>query len=296
MFQYKKIVISHTDDDKISRTDVQQDIVMTASISHKNKKKRFPDAIIIGVKKGGTRALLDMLSSHPVIKGCKGEPQFFSRQFKRGLKWYIHQMPLTAEAELTMEKSPSYFTDELAPQRIHDITSGKIKLILIVRNPITRTISDFVHLSSNGKKFGSFKENIVFHDGTINVRTSEIYKSMYDIHYQRWLKWFKKEQIFVVNGDELITHPASPLSQIEEFLKVTHYFNKEMFHFNDTKGFYCWNPQKNITTDLKCLGSSKGRQHPIISQDVLDKVKVALRPHTERFCSIASVNFSWCDL
>ena len=169
-------------------------------------------------------------------------------------------------------------------------------MILIVRNPITRTISDYVQLSSNGNIFGSFEENIVFHDGTINVRTSEIYKSMYDIHYQRWLKWFKKEQILVVNGEELITHPASPLSKIEEFLNVTHYFNKEMFHFNDTKGFYCWNPQKNITTDLKCLGSSKGRQHPIISQDILDKVKVVLRPHTERFCSIASVNFSWCDL
>ena len=107
---------------------------MTASISHNSTKKikRFPDAIIIGVKKGGTRALLDMLSSHPVIKGCKGEPQFFSRQFKMGLKWYIDQMPLTAEDELTIEKSPSYFTDELAPRRIHDITSGKIKLILIV--------------------------------------------------------------------------------------------------------------------------------------------------------------------
>ena len=310
MFQYKKFSTSHMDH-KIPKPDLenQQDTLVTASISHNSRRhfKRFPNAIIIGVKKGGTKALLDMLCSHPIIKGCKTEPQFFSFHFQNGLKWYIDQMPFTGEGELTIEKSPNYFNVKLSPQRIYNTTLGRIKLILIVVNPITRAISDYVHIVSlhmKGNPSSSFEEKIVLDNGTINVQTSEIYKSMYDIHYQRWLEWFKKEQIFVMNGEELITNPASQLSKIEEFLNVPHYFNKEMFHFDDDKGFYCWNslnkekghPQKNITTDLKCLLKSKGRQHPTVSQDTLDRLKVFLRPHTERFCSLASVNFSWCNL
>ena len=55
-------------------------------------KKRFPNAIIFGVKKGGTRALIE---SHPLIKRPKSEPQFFNFHFENGLKWYIDLMPLT---------------------------------------------------------------------------------------------------------------------------------------------------------------------------------------------------------
>ena len=291
-------------DYKTPRLENQQDTLVTASISPNSTRhlKRFPNAIIIGVKKGGTKALLEMLCFHPIIKGCKIEPQFFSFHFENGLKWYIDQMPITGEGELTIEKSPNYFNVELSPQRIYNITLGRIKLILIVRNPITRAISDYVHILISRKKDPSitFEKKVVLDNGTINVHTSEIYKSMYDIHYQRWLKWFEKEQIFVVDGDELITNPASQLTKVEEFLNVQHYFNKEMFQFNDRKGFYCWNslskekghPQK---TDLKCLPKSKGHPHPTVSQDTLDRLKVFFKPHTARFCSLASVNFSWCD-
>ena len=300
MFQYKKFSSSHMDH-KIPKPDLenQQDILMTTSISHNSTThlKRFPNAIIIGVKKGGTKALLGMLRSHPIIKACKFELQFFNFHFENGLKWYIDQMPITREGELTMEKS-NYFSVELSPQRIYDITLGRIKLILIVRNPITRAISDYVHiLNKTGDPSITFEKKVVLDNGTINVHTSEICKSMYDIHYQRWLKWFKKEQILVVNGDELITNPASQLTKVEEFLNVPHYFNKEMFQFNNDKGFYCWNKlNKKNGPYLKCLPISKGRPHPTVSQDTLDRLKVFLKPHTERFCSLASVNFSWCNL
>ena len=257
-------------------------------------KKRFPNAIIIGVKKGGTRALIEMLRSHPLIKGPTIEPQFFSFHFENGLKWYIDLMPLTKENELTIEKSPNYFNSKLAPERLYNITSDEIKLILIVRNPITRAISDYVHITyKDGKATGSFEEKVVI-NGTVNSHTSEISKSMYDVHYKRWLKWFKKEQILVMNGEELITHPATEISKVEAFLNVRHYFTKEMFILNKKKGFYCWNGRKN--NEVKCLGSSKGRAHPTVSKDTLDKMREFLKPHTERFCSLAAVNFSWCAL
>jgi hypothetical protein len=50
-------------------------------------------------------------------------------------------MPLTtADDQVTIEKSPSYFVTKSAPQRVH-MLDPNMKLIIVVRNPITRAIS-----------------------------------------------------------------------------------------------------------------------------------------------------------
>lgn len=50
--------------------------------------RRLPQAIIIGVKKGGTRALLEFLRLHPDIRALGSEPHFFDRHYARGMDWY----------------------------------------------------------------------------------------------------------------------------------------------------------------------------------------------------------------
>ena len=51
-------------------------------------KSRLPTAIIIGVKKCGTRALLEYLKLHPLVRAPGPEPHFFDRYYSRGLEWY----------------------------------------------------------------------------------------------------------------------------------------------------------------------------------------------------------------
>ncbi|KAL7845771.1 hypothetical protein AOLI_G00239630 [Acnodon oligacanthus] len=50
--------------------------------------KELPQAIIIGVKKGGTRALLEFLRVHPDVRAVGAEPHFFDRFYDKGLEWY----------------------------------------------------------------------------------------------------------------------------------------------------------------------------------------------------------------
>ena len=64
-----------------------QNISTNASISS-NYTRRLPNAIIIGVKKCGTRALLEYLRLHPNIKAAGPEPHFFDRFYHLGLEWY----------------------------------------------------------------------------------------------------------------------------------------------------------------------------------------------------------------
>ena len=56
--------------------------------------RRLPQCLIIGVRKGGTRALLEFLNLHPDVQAERSEVHFFDRdnRYKRGLDWYRHQM------------------------------------------------------------------------------------------------------------------------------------------------------------------------------------------------------------
>lgn len=64
------------------------------SIANSFGSKKFPQAIIIGVKKGGTRALLEFLRIHPDVRAVGAEPHFFDRFYDKGLEWYRYKLPL----------------------------------------------------------------------------------------------------------------------------------------------------------------------------------------------------------
>ena len=64
------------------------------SVNHtgngKSRQKRLPECVMIGVRKGGTRALLDMLNLHSKIRAANFEVHFFDNDtnYQRGLDWY----------------------------------------------------------------------------------------------------------------------------------------------------------------------------------------------------------------
>nr|CAD7448915.1 unnamed protein product [Timema bartmani] len=73
--------------------------------------RRLPQAIIVGIRKCGTRALLEMLALHPHVQKAAGEVHFFDRDdnYRKGLEWYRRKMPHSFKEQITIEKSPSYF-------------------------------------------------------------------------------------------------------------------------------------------------------------------------------------------
>ena len=70
------------------------------------RTKRLPQCILIGVRKGGTRALLDMLNLHSSIRVANFEVHFFDNDtnYNKGLDWYRDQMPQTNPWEIALEK------------------------------------------------------------------------------------------------------------------------------------------------------------------------------------------------
>lgn len=56
--------------------------------SFNGMERKLPQVLIIGVKKGGTRALLQFLRLHPDIRASGRETHFFDKYYERGLEWY----------------------------------------------------------------------------------------------------------------------------------------------------------------------------------------------------------------
>ena len=260
--------------------------------------KRFPGAIIIGARKGGTRALINMLKLHPSIVTAVNEVHYFDRDanFAKGVQWYINQMPYSSSSQITIEKSPSYFVSGATPRRIHTLSPNQ-KLIFIVRNPVHRTVSDYTQLTSKGtgKTHRTFEGEVFMSpSGEVNTRFSPISVSMYDVHFVKWLRYFRLEQVLVVDGDSLIRDPVVELKKVEKFLAVDNFFTNKMFYFNATKGFHCW---KKATKSGKavplCLGSAKGRQHPKLSGDTEQKLLDFFEPHNRQFFQLVGREFDW---
>lgn len=293
---------------------VQGLIIQQADRLQLDKKRNFPGAIIIGVKKGGTRALLSMLKVHPDVASAGGEVHFFDRNatYGRGLEWYRNRMP-TTDKKLTIEKTPAYFVIRDVPARVFKF-SQTVKLILIVRDPVERAISDYTQLNVKKKarrlETPSFEKVAFDISGNVRKSASIIRVSLYDVHFKRWLDYFKRDQIHIVNGDMLIKHPAPELRKVERFLQLKPYYTDSMFVYNRTKGFYCWkkptikskwsrappDPKSSPNLITVCLGAAKGRKHPKVAPEAIKKLKAFFRPHMKRFYVLAGQTFNWTDL
>ena len=289
----RRIINSHSSVDRLTTTT-------TALDDNDVLVRKVPDFIIIGVRKGGTKALISILGSHPQILPAKGEVHFFDNldiYTDKGMSWYVSRMPLSKKGELVVEKTPSYFVNADVPKRMFESLPQSLKLILIVRDPITRSISDFTQLDTKRMRFSKTRpslEKVVFKsNGDIINTTSVIRDSLYDVHYRRWLHYFNRNRILIVDGDQLASSPLKELVKVEEYLNIDSYFTPEKLYFNNTKGFYCWKTERNSS---KCLGSAKGRKHPEISEDTKLKLHTYFKPHMFRFCEMAHLNISLCSV
>ncbi|KAJ0016170.1 hypothetical protein NQD34_014460 [Periophthalmus magnuspinnatus] len=238
-----------------------------SSFSSGAGSKKLPQAIIIGVKKGGTRALLEFLRVHPDIRAVGAEPHFFDRNYENGLEWYRELMPKTLEGQITMEKTPSYFVTREAPARISAM-SRDTKLIVVVRDPVTRAISDYTQTLSKKPDIPSF-ESLTFKNrttGLIDTSWSAVQIGIYAKHLDNWLQHFPMEQLLFVSGERLISDPAGELGRVQDFLGLKRIITDKHFYFNQTKGFPCLKKAEG-SSKPHCLGKTKGRTHPNIDPE-----------------------------
>ncbi|MFW6233401.1 MAG: sulfotransferase domain-containing protein [Nanoarchaeota archaeon] len=186
-----------------------------------------PNFFIPGFSKAATSFMYELLRRHhqiylPEIK----ETNFFKdeTEFKKGYKWYLKKYYSKIKDEKIIgDATPSYIHSEKALQRIKtNIKSPKI--IIILRNPITRAYSLY---------------NMKYYNGTENkptfleaIESSQIYikKGKYDIYLNNVYKYFKKKDILI------LVYEKDILKNFEQTLiKISNFLNIEKFNYKFDK-------------------------------------------------------------
>jgi len=174
--------------------------------------------MIIGAQKCGTTTLSEILRNHQSIVGCKQkEPHFFSetKNWKNSLDEY-HSLFEEGSDVLYFEASTSYTFYPYRNLNIWDDIyeyNPDMKFIYLVRNPIDRIISGYVHAFEKGHTDLPLEKTLV--RGSFQIDITRYYTQIYP-----YIRKFGTESVLIVDFDDFINKRDKVLSQISEFLSV----------------------------------------------------------------------------
>ncbi|ESO00917.1 hypothetical protein HELRODRAFT_157311 [Helobdella robusta] len=213
-------------------------------------------------------------------------------------------MPQASWRQVTIEKTPSYFVTKNVPKRIFTM-SPKMKLIIVVRDPVTRAISDYTQAKAKKKQMPSFEE-MVFLGGSRAKNWGAIRIGVYSNYLKRWLKYFPARNIHIVHGERLINDPGAELALLQDFLGLERQVTQESFYFDPVKKFPCLRYKQSLSSSsssskpttsssfqTQCLGKTKGRRHPKVDPMTLTYLRDYYRPYNQLFYRMIGVNFAW---
>jgi hypothetical protein len=223
-----------------------------------------PKFMIIGVQKSGTTALFSYLGKHPQIAPPSAkELDFFScdGRFRLGLDFYHSHFPRAEEFKsdtITFEASPDYFFKSQSAERISKYNPA-MKLIVMLRDPVKRAFSAwnmyvkrftydpdwFIRWMKRCDEnfdtsllvrrqlpdFNDFeyaiREELPFAKRDEVIEATLLLHGKYYIQLLRFLEYFQRDKLLVIEIEELRKKPIATLNVILEYLGLSYYNWKE---------------------------------------------------------------------
>ena len=191
----------------------------------------MPNFLIIGAMKSGTTALYYYLEQHPEIyMSPVKEPNFFSSQEQENAADAVTNIGTYQDLfrggsgkKALGEASHSYLYEPRAAAEIKRYVP-EAKLIAILRNPIDRAYSHFLHMVRSGTEpLDDFAQALREEEVRIHKeRTFQDYigRGLYYQQLKRYFGTFPQEQVRVYLYEDLSGAPLSTVQDAFRFLKV----------------------------------------------------------------------------
>lgn len=199
-----------------------------------------PNFICVGFPRCGTTTLYEIMVQHKDLyfSGIK-EPIYYHvpSLYKKGFKWYTRRYYGKKKINNTIGEINPELSKAPIAQKIHNDFGDDLKIIFIVRNPVTRLFSDYKlkltfgicfkdmkkHLNENYSE--SFDEYVKLNfkgqrmEGK-NLQNSFLAYGEYSNTIKDYYKYYKQEQIKIILFEDLIKKPKEISQQIFEFIGV----------------------------------------------------------------------------
>ena len=200
---------------------------MLLNTDETTRKGNLPNLIIIGGQKCATTSLHYYLGLHPeILMSRQKELNFFVQEYNwnKGVEWY--KSNFTGKARIFGESSPDYTHYPFfggVPERMHALVP-ETRLIYILRNPIDRIVSEYVHRCVDEKENRTIEDALAHLDGNPYVC-----RSKYFMQLEQYLEFFDKSSILIITLEDLYSHPQKTLWAVFGFLNVDYTFYSRKF-------------------------------------------------------------------
>ena len=264
-----------------------------------SRLRQLPDFIIIGAGRAGTTALYSYLIQHPLIAAALtdnnesvADLHFFEYMISNNIQWYKSHFPILFSKSnkhknsfITGEYTSTYMYHPDVPKRIFNLLP-KIKLIVILRNPIDKAYSTYQQQFRFGEYTTSFEDtiNAEFRRIDLNKDFPELNSNNYDFenfvtqniirhgvyadYLETWLKIFDRKQILILNSDDLKKSTKETLRRVFNFLNVSNY-------------------------DIKDTSQVNVGKYPPINKITRKKLIEFFKPHNQRLNKLLDTEFNW---
>ena len=266
-----------------------------------SRLRSLPDFIIIGVGRAGTTALYSYLIQHPSIVAAStdnnesvADLHFFEYMISNNIQWYKSHFPILFSKSknqknsfITGEYTSTYIYHPDVPKRIFNLLP-KIKLIVILRNPIDKAYSTYQQQFRFGEYTTSFEDtvNAEFRRINLNKDFPELNSNNYDFenfvaqniirhgiyadYLETWLKIFDRKQILILNSEDLKNSTKETLHRVFHFLIVSNY-------------------------DIANTSQVNVGKYPPINKITRKKLIKFFKPHNQRLNKLLDTEFDWDD-
>jgi hypothetical protein len=178
--------------------------------------QRLPSFVIIGAMKSATSTLYEQLLRQPgIFLPRLKEPNFFSNdeQYSRGAEWYTSLFSEAGESDILGEASTHYTKLPTYPQTIARMRNwlDQPRLIYVMRDPVDRLISQYMHQLSQGEIHCSLVQAL--------PRYSELVAySRYALQLAPFIETYGKTSILPIFFERLIADPQGELERVCRFI------------------------------------------------------------------------------
>jgi hypothetical protein len=207
--------------------------------------RSLPDFLIIGGMRCGTSSLYKYLAQHPrVAPSLRKEIHYLTFDYGKGESWYRSHFPLSARKWMsglvrgsrlqTFEATPDYLFHPYAAERAARLVPDA-KLIVLLRNPVSRAISHYVHNVGWGKETLPISEALLQEDERISgdlerLRAdpldfcfdyrlfSYVARGIYVDQLRVWERHYPRSRLLVIKSEDLYERTSETYREIQEFL------------------------------------------------------------------------------